>query len=68
MENIARQANIANVSIVPLWNWNIQGDVEQTVNGRFNRTFMELKYFKILQIMKTNFASFNRTFMELKFR
>ena len=34
----------------------------------FNRTFMELKYFKILQIMKTNFASFNRTFMELKFR
>ena len=54
------------VLIVPLWNWNgHEKQQRQQEKQRFNRTFMELKWFRD-NSRNTKKVSFNRTFMELK--
>ena len=53
------------VSIVPLWNWNVSCSMHCIHIHSFNRTFMELKSRRGLQVSRFG-SCFNRTFMELK--
>ena len=54
------------VLIVPLWNWNNVGAVNEKPLLCSNRTFMELKLLKIMRRASQRQSS-NRTFMELKY-
>ena len=57
--------NLPAVLIAPLWNWNYVAVVWSFGNNRSNRTFMELKSWRIEEDGEEDEGS-NRTFMELK--